>query len=107
MKPLVIAFFIASPSAGINRLSENIPAGYEIHEIIADVPVSSTVDILDTSTSIFGPRPVGGGTFATANKRLRLPEPYICKTNTLELQLNLPEGVSKPISVSVIGVCPE
>jgi hypothetical protein len=107
MKPLVIAFFIASPSAGINRLSENIPAGYEIHEIIADVPAGSTVDILDTSTSIFGPRPVGGGTFATANKRLRFPEPYICKTNTLELQVNLPETVNRPISVSIVGAYPE
>jgi hypothetical protein len=106
MKPFVIAFFIANPQRGINRLTENIPEGYEIHEVIADIPADSTVDILDTSSSIFGPRPLGGGTFATANKKLQLPEPYLCKTNTLELQLNISEEPKKPISVSVIGVCP-
>lgn len=106
MKPLVIGFFIAAPRQGVNRVTEIVPQDFEVREIIANVPEDSTIDILDTSQSIFGPRPVGGGTFSTANRRLRFPEPYVCRTTTLELQINCNTQPTRPISVTVIGAAP-
>ena len=103
MKPYVASFVIPSPQAGVNRLTVTVPSAFRVKEVIANVPVDSTVDILDAGNSIFGSRPIGGGVFATANKRLRFQVPREIENTSLELVVECSSAPSTPISVVLLG----
>ena len=105
MKSYVASFFIASPQAGTNRAVVPVPAGFQVVEVIANVPSDSTLDVLDAGNSIFGSRPLPGGIFATtANKRLKLPVPKPTTNSNLELVVECSSAPSSPISVVLVGV---
>ncbi|SNR83410.1 hypothetical protein [Desulfurobacterium atlanticum] len=107
MKPYIASFVIATPVQGTNRLTVTVPNGFMVAEVIANIPTSATMDILDSGNSIFGSRPLGGGIFATANRKLRLFEPYQCKNTALELICECPEAPTSPITVALIGMWQE
>ncbi|TCK06358.1 hypothetical protein [Phorcysia thermohydrogeniphila] len=98
-----ISFFILSPQRGINRQTVAVPDGFKITDVIADVPADSTLDLLDAGNSVFGPRPLGGGIFSTASKKLTLPAPKEVKNTSLELVVECNSEPSKPIGVAVLG----
>jgi len=103
MKPYVASFYIPSPVQGTNRQTVTVPAGFKITRVIASVPADSTIDVLDSGNSVFGSRPVAGGVFSTANKRLDLPCPQLTSNSTLELVVECATAPSTPLSVALIG----
>ena len=103
MKPYVASFYIPSPVQGTNRQTVTVPAGFKITRVIASVPADSTIDVLDSGNSVFGSRPVAGGVFSTANKRLDLPCPKLTTNSTLELVVECATAPSTPLSVALIG----
>ncbi|WP_456465542.1 hypothetical protein [Desulfurobacterium sp.] len=107
IKPYVASFQIASPVQGTNRQTVTVPKNFLVAEIIANVPSTATLDILDAGNSMFGSRPLGGGVFATSNRRIRLYEPYECKNTALELICECPEAPTSPIAVVLIGMWQE
>lgn len=100
--PYVASFVIPSPQAGTNRLTVTVPTGFHVEEVIASVPADCTLDILDAGNSIFGSRPLGGGIFATSNKRIRLSAPKKIANTSLELIVECPTP-STPIAVALVG----
>ncbi len=103
MKPYVASFYIPSPVQGTNRQTVTVPAGFKITRVIASVPADSTVDVLDSGNSVFGSRPLPGGVFGTANKKVDLPCPKLTTNSTLELVVECATAPSSPISVALIG----
>jgi hypothetical protein len=101
MKPYVASFQI-SGNAGVNRDTCTVPNGFRIVEIIANVPADATIDIRDNGNSVLGSKPLPGGVFATANRRIRLPAPARVNNTTLELLVQL--SAEAQISVVCIGV---
>jgi hypothetical protein len=103
MRPYVASFVIPSPQAGVNRQTVTVPNNFHVEEIIANIPADSTIDILDAGNSIFGSRPLGGGVFATSNKRIRFPVPKKVENTSLELIVECSTAPSTPISVVLVG----
>ena len=107
MKPYIASFTITAPVQGTNRQTVTVPRDFMVAEVIAYIPTSATMDILDSGNSIFGNRPLGGGVFATSNRKIRLFEPYQCKNTALELICECPEAPTSPITVALIGMWQE
>jgi len=106
MKPAtsyVASFVIPSPQAGVNRTTVTVPDNFHVEEVIAAVPLDSTVDILDAGNSIFGSRPLSGALFATSNKRIKFSVPKKIENTSLELVVECPTAPSTPIAVALIG----
>jgi len=101
--PYVISFFIPSPTKGVNRQVVTVPDGFKITDVIANIPPDATMDLLDAGNSVFGPRPVGGGVFATSNKKLSLPVEKEVKNTSLELVVECNSEPATTISVVVLG----
>ncbi len=103
MKPYVASFYIPNPNQGTNRQTVTVPPGFKITRVIASVPADSTVDVLDSGNSVFGSRPLPGGVFGTANKKIDLPCPRLTGNTTLELVVECATAPSTPLSVALIG----
>ena len=103
MSPYIASFFLSTPQVGTNRQTVSVPPSFKITQVIANVPADSTIDVLDSGNSVFGSRPLPGGAFSTANKRINLPTPREVSNTTLELVVECSSAPTTPISVALIG----